>query len=146
VAGDARQRASRLDLVEVDVPGQLADTRLEVLDLRLRATTGNRYEWAMPSPRCWQCKAPLDLVAGRPIGRTESCPECDADLRVCRGCASFSSSGTCDEPTAEQPADRERANFCGAFRLAAHEPKAEVGHTTTPVEDARSRLEALFRK
>lgn len=90
-------------------------------------------------------------MAGRPVGRTESCPECDADIRACRGCASFkvvagSAAGTCDEPTAEQPADRERANFCGAFRLAAFERDGSESSVRPGGEDARSRLEALFKK
>lgn len=86
-------------------------------------------------------------MAGRPVGRTESCPECDADIRACRGCASFSAAGTCDEPTAEQPADRERTNFCGAFRLAAAPSERAVGGDGRVVaDDVRSRLEALFKK
>lgn len=85
-------------------------------------------------------------MAGRPVGRTESCPECDADIRACRGCASFSAAGTCDEPTAEQPADRERANFCGAFRLAAFGERVVAAEARGPVDDVRSRLEALFKK
>lgn len=86
-------------------------------------------------------------MAGRPVGRTESCPECDADIRACRGCASFSvAQGTCDEPTAEQPADRERANFCGAFRLAGVEREVAEPSVRSGGEDARSRLEALFKK
>jgi hypothetical protein len=65
---------------------------------------------------------------------------------VCRGCASFSPAGTCDEPTAEQPADRERANFCGAFRLVAALGERAKVEAKAPVDDARARLEALFKK
>lgn len=94
-------------------------------------------------------------MAGRPVGRTESCPECDADIRSCRGCAHFvPSQSTCNEPTAEPPADRERANFCSAYRLASYDDasSARTPAAASPsaglssADAARARLEALFKK
>lgn len=105
----------------------------------------------MASPRCWRCKAALDLPALRPVGRSETCPECDSDLRVCRACAHFRASlGHCNEPTAEPPGDLERANFCQAFTLApAPDPSGYASFDAAPAPDsaaaAKARLEALFK-
>jgi len=105
-----------------------------------------RYGLAMASPRCWQCKSPLDLVPLRPVGRTESCPECDADIRSCRGCAYFDATlGLCGEPTAEPPADKDRANFCSAYRLAPP-PEVDATHLANSPQSAKRRLEDLFKK
>jgi hypothetical protein len=66
------------------------------------------------------------------VGRSETCPECDADIRACRSCAHWAaSSRTCREPTAEVPADAERRNFCGVFSLASPEA-AEPAPSTDP--------------
>lgn len=104
----------------------------------------------MATPRCWLCKAPLDIPAGTPVGRSESCPECDADVRSCRGCAFYDAAQeTCHEPTAEPPADRERANFCSAYTLALTPSSRVEAVQAAPIsaaEEARRRLEALFGK
>ena len=101
----------------------------------------------MASLRCWQCNAPLDLLAGVPVSRTESCPECDADIRSCRGCAYFDASNqTCNEPTAEPPSDRERANFCSAYHLATAPTERGTTSPTSASDEAKRRLEALFAK
>jgi len=101
-----------------------------------------------PRPRCWQCNTILDLDVGRPIGRSETCPECDADLRACRMCAHWNQAQrTCREPTAEIPADAERRNFCQAFRLGA--PVASDDAPAAPLDAvaaAKAKLEALFKK
>ena len=95
--------------------------------------------------RCWTCRTILDLDPGRPVGRSESCPECDADIRCCRGCGNWDEgSRTCREPTAEVPADAERRNFCGAFMLAL--PKIEEAAPKLDAMTAKQRLEALFKK
>jgi len=105
-----------------------------------------------PRPRCWQCRTILELDAGRPVGRSETCPECDADIRACRSCANWEASNrTCREPTAEVPADAERRNFCGAFQLAAPKteeaaPKVEAASPDGRQLNAKERLEALFKR
>lgn len=98
-------------------------------------------------PRCWQCRTFLDLVAGRPIGRSETCPECEADLRACRGCAHWDQpQRACREPTAEVPADPERRNFCGAFQLAGPVSEGDAPAPPDAAAEAKRRLEALFGK
>ena len=81
------------------------------------------------------------------MGRSETCPECDSDLRSCRACAYWDhAQRTCREPTAEVPADPERANFCSAYRLAAPALEAPVAAAPDAAAEARRRLEALFKK
>ncbi|MCC6622697.1 MAG: hypothetical protein IT385_15650 [Deltaproteobacteria bacterium] len=98
-------------------------------------------------PRCWQCRTILDLVPGRPIGRSETCPECDADLRSCRACAHWDQAQrACREPTAEVPPDAERRNFCGAFQLAGPTLEVDAPAPVDAAAEARKKLEALFKK
>lgn len=97
-------------------------------------------------PRCWQCRAILELIVGQPVGRSETCPECDADIRACRSCAHWDQgTRTCREPTAEPPPDPERRNFCGAFQLGSQTP-SEAPLVADVAAEARRRLEALFSK
>lgn len=106
----------------------------------------------MKRARCWQCHEILELDVGRPVGRSETCPECDADIRACRSCSFWDNeTRTCREPTAEVPADAERRNFCGSFALAAESPASSpgfgaMGAALTDAETAKARLEALFKK
>lgn len=100
-----------------------------------------------PRPRCWQCRTILELELGRPVGRSETCPECDADLRSCRACAHWDNNlRLCREPTAEVPADAERRNFCGVYQLAGPPTESEPAVPKDAASEARRRLEALFKK
>lgn len=101
-----------------------------------------------PRPRCWKCRAVLDdLVAGKPVGRSESCPECDSDIRSCRACEYYDlPNRSCREPTGELPADHERGNFCSAYRLAMPAIDAAPAPKLDAAAEARKKLEALFSK
>lgn len=91
---------------------------------------------------CWRCGADLAAVS-LPLQRLAVCPNCEADLHVCRMCvhAIRSMRYRCDEERAEQPADTTRANFCDYLELskAAFEPE-----DASAAEQARARLAALF--
>ena len=69
--------------------------------------------------RCFNCSAEIciDVDSGL-VGRSETCPKCLSDLRVCRNCIYYDSSSynECREPVAERVKDKERANFCDYFR------------------------------
>ncbi len=93
---------------------------------------------------CWRCGAALDLDPREPVGRREACTACDADIRSCRGCAHFEPNldDGCREPAADRVAERDRANFCGWFRLQLG-PREGLGGVD-PAADAKRRLEALF--
>lgn len=88
---------------------------------------------------CWKCGMLLELTSA---ARRDECPECAAELHVCRMCRFYDPrvSQACLEPVAEPVLDKERANFCGYF-----EPTPNP-YRFGDDEAARSRqeLEALF--
>lgn len=94
---------------------------------------------------CWSCGAVLDLDTDEPVGRSTTCDLCDADVRTCLGCVFYAlaSPNACREPSAEPVSDKERANFCGFFRLRLEGP---APGRDSAADDARRRLEALFAK
>jgi hypothetical protein len=82
------------------------------------------------------------------VGRADRCPTCDRDVRVCRGCAHYApgAHNDCREPNAERIVDKERANFCDFFVLAARRPGAGDPRGESRAENARAGLDALFKK
>ena len=121
--------------------------------------------------RCWSCGDPLAELT-LPLRRLEACRRCGAELYACRMCRHFDVrvAKSCREPVAEEVKDKERANFCDylepspdAYRPAdpaATQARSKLealfgpGPGTTaaqtsapdPADEARARLEALFRK
>jgi hypothetical protein len=80
-----------------------------------------------------------------PLLRRDECPQCRAELHVCRMCVDYDTrvAKHCREPTAEEVSDKTHANFCGHFkpRSAAYVPA-----NTAEVDKAKSELEKLFGK
>ncbi len=94
------------------------------------------------SAGCGQCGAQLPIV-GNQVGRRDTCPACDAELRACIHCRHFDPTvaKTCKEPFAEVPSDKESANFCEFFQIG------EGGKRGEEVKGALlSTAEALFKK
>jgi hypothetical protein len=96
---------------------------------------------AAPALDCWKCGAALAELLP-PIGRSEYCRACRAEIHVCRMCRFYdlSKAKQCAEPVAEPVQNKERANFCGYFepvagRFRAADPAANV---------SRAALDALF--
>ena len=93
---------------------------------------------------CWKCGAPLAELT-LPLRRLEECPQCHAELHVCRMCIEYDTrvAKHCREPTAEEVNDKTHANFCDHFkpRAAAFTPP-----NTAEVDKARTELEKLFGK
>ena len=79
------------------------------------------------------------------VGRQDTCPHCNRDLRCCKQCGFYDTSAynDCREVSAERIIDKERANFCDYFV-----PKGEtsVGGSYRRTKDAKEALEALFKK
>ncbi|RAL23013.1 hypothetical protein DL240_08990 [Lujinxingia litoralis] len=92
---------------------------------------------------CFACGHALALQT--PIFRTTTCPECDADMKVCKNCRFYdvNASKSCREPVSEPVRDKERANFCDFFRPAA--PAGGQPGERSEADEARARLEALFK-
>ena len=91
---------------------------------------------------CWKCGASLKALT-LPLRRLEQCPECEAELHVCRMCESFNPRlhSDCDEPMAEDVREKERANFCDYFKPRAN---AYIPKDDAKVVEAKSRLYDLF--
>lgn len=91
--------------------------------------------------QCWQCGQPL-LEMILPLSRREQCPNCQAEIHVCRQCIHFDErvASQCREDRAEDVSDKQRANFCDyhALRADAFEPRDDAQSR------AQSELEALF--
>ncbi|MEO1172626.1 MAG: hypothetical protein AAFX94_11350 [Myxococcota bacterium] len=94
--------------------------------------------WSM---QCFSCRHTIELDDN--VRRGDTCPSCGADVRVCRNCVFHdpNAHNECREPTAEYVADKERANFCGMFK-----PFTDRRDAGNDVEDAKAKLEALFKK
>jgi hypothetical protein len=94
-------------------------------------------------PRCQSCGTVVEVFSL--VGRRDMCPNCGDDLHACVQCEFFdlSASNQCREPQAERVGDKEAANHCEFFRLSRNEVEATK---STAAEDARAKLEALFKK
>ena len=94
------------------------------------------------SLRCYRCGSALSSLP-LPLSRRDGCPECAADLHVCRMCVHFSASAPrqCLEDGAEDVKEKERPNFCDWFKPSetAYDPAAH-----DKAAQAKSELDALF--
>ncbi|MBI4126207.1 MAG: hypothetical protein HY465_01815 [Deltaproteobacteria bacterium] len=90
--------------------------------------------------RCCACETDLGTMPF--VGRRDECPQCHADLHVCRQCRFFdpAANNQCREPLAELVVDKEKANFCDYFEFAGGKPAAAAS------SEAKKKLEGLFRK
>jgi hypothetical protein len=92
---------------------------------------------------CALCKK--EIETDKYFSRKTSCPFCNGDLHICLNCKLYSetSHNKCLEPKAEFQRIRDRANFCDYFIFKSGTARGASG---TEKEDARKRLEALFKK
>ncbi len=91
---------------------------------------------------CQSCGAAIATEGS--IGRRDVCGSCDAELHACVQCRFYdpAASNQCREPQAERVQDKERGNFCEFFQLA----KGKGGGQRSAADDAKAKLEALFKK
>ena len=82
-------------------------------------------------------------IAGLP-GRTESCHQCGADLKVCLNCVSYDARAAhqCRDRRADPVAEKNLANFCEYFDMAKRVWAGKGADQRE--EDARERLRKLF--
>lgn len=93
---------------------------------------------------CWKCGTSLETVV-LPFRRAEVCPECDAELHVCRMCAYYDPRvvDACTEDSAEEVRNKERANFCDYFKPT---PNAYQARDGSAANTSREKLDALFAR
>ena len=93
---------------------------------------------------CWKCGVSLAALS-LPLRRLDECPQCRAELHVCRMCVEYSTSVAkhCREPTAEEVRDKTSANFCDHFkpRAGAYTPP-----DTAAISASQAALAKLFGK
>lgn len=91
---------------------------------------------------CFRCGASLGVLS-LPLSRRDQCPECSADLHVCKMCVYFDSAvpRQCREDGAEDVTDKERPNFCDWFKPSegAFDPNRK-----SEADAAKDALAALF--
>jgi len=65
---------------------------------------------------CYRCGASLAALS-LPLSRRDQCPDCSADVHVCKMCGHFDPRVTrqCREDGAEDVTEKERPNFCDWF-------------------------------
>lgn len=78
-----------------------------------------------------------------PLSRREECPQCRAELHVCRMCKHYDPrvSDHCREERAEAVSDATRANFCDYFALSADAWRDDKSPGQSA---AKAKLDALF--
>ena len=91
---------------------------------------------------CHHCGRELQVPAK--VARTEGCPYCHSDLKVCRNCALHdpAANNQCREPQAEWQTDRDKANFCEFFEF--REAKSAAAAGAGGGGGARAAFDALF--
>jgi hypothetical protein len=92
---------------------------------------------------CWKCGWERTL-SGQP-GRSENCPQCQSDLRVCLNCVSYDvrAAQQCRDRRAEPVFEKHIGNFCEYFEFARRVfvPPAEEKSRESA---ARDQLKKLF--
>ena len=90
---------------------------------------------------CHRCGVEVALER---IGVRDVCGKCRAYLHCCRNCEFYErgAHNDCREPNAELVAEKEDGNFCEYFHFSS----ARHAESTHPSNDARAKLERLFKK
>ncbi len=89
---------------------------------------------------CWKCGEVIETDA---VFRSDTCLKCGEDVKVCMSCRHYdaSVSNQCRETSAEYVHVKTRANYCTYY-----EPRTDRVEVSDEVQDAKSKLEALFGK
>ncbi|SEM52665.1 hypothetical protein SAMN04489760_1204 [Syntrophus gentianae] len=95
--------------------------------------------------RCHACSKELDIIP--PIGRREVCVFCGSDLHCCLNCNFYKMDAynDCREPQAARVVEKRQSNFCDYFTFKSS-PQDNQKKADEKIEDAKMKLEALFKK
>ena len=101
-----------------------------------------RYTSGM-TRHCWKCGWEWTL-SGQP-GRSESCPRCRSDLRVCLNCVSYDvrAAQQCRDRRAEPVEEKHVGNFCEYFEFVRRAFAASDGENPRETS-ARERMKKLL--
>jgi hypothetical protein len=97
----------------------------------------------MQTRHCFKCGWEWKL-SGEP-GRSDTCPTCGNDLRVCLSCVHYDRSVAhqCRERRADPVLDKDRSNFCEYFEMARRIFRA-AGTNSSREDSARDQLKKLL--
>jgi len=93
---------------------------------------------------CFSCGRPLQVPER--IGRTETCPFCEADLKCCQNCIFYDPGAynQCRETQAERVLDKDRSNYCDFF---VFNDRPQHRHTVSANQkEHKNPLDRLFKK
>ena|SRR5436190_14063742 len=97
---------------------------------------------------CHHCGRKVQLLSE--LQRTDSCPQCYSDLKVCLNCRFFDpgANNQCREPAAEWCPEKTKANFCEFFeyREVSELTRPGQGGARSDKDRARSAFDDLFKK
>jgi len=93
---------------------------------------------------CHACKKRIEIADN--VGRTETCPFCDADLHCCLNCRYYDAGAynQCSESQAERVLDKDRSNFCDFFSY--HQTTGALSAVAAAQRKKANPLDALFKK
>lgn len=96
----------------------------------------------MPSVKCFECGAEISFVER--LSRSDECPQCRADARVCKNCKFYDSKAynECRETQADPIQEKHRSNLCDFFSPGSGGAAAEKSQAA----QLRAAAEALFKK
>ena len=94
---------------------------------------------------CWKCGTEIEVSGAARILSSDSCPDCDYDLHVCRNCRFYdpNAHNECCEPQVEWVRDKEKANYCDYFQPGATNAGEKLGRES--VRDLKSAFNKLFK-
>lgn len=95
---------------------------------------------------CWNCGRPTGIT-GR-VMRSDQCPNCDYDLRCCRGCRHFDPSRRyqCKEQIESYISDKEKNNLCDYFQQRdAMKTAGGISFRTDSKNDRKKSFDDLFK-
>ena len=92
---------------------------------------------------CHHCGREVHVPAK--VARTEGCPYCHSDLKVCLNCVLHDpgANNQCREPQTEWVTDKDKANFCEFFEFRQTGQPGRAG-ARSDSGSARDRFDALF--
>ena len=97
---------------------------------------------------CHHCGRELRLPD--PFQRTDGCPYCHSDLKVCLNCTFFDPgvNNQCREPQAEWTPEKTKANFCEFFdfRQVSDMSRPGAGGSQSARDSARAAFDSLFKR
>ena len=143
-----REGRGKLQHVTLYYPPLSGPTSINYIDLFPRLDENEAQSVSNGSvtmKTCYQCQR--EIVIKDRVGRRDTCPGCEVDLRCCRNCAFYDTryANACREPQTDPVLDKEAGNFCDFFLFAEHQGQTSSSPETA-APSARAQLEALFKK